>query len=126
QRRFAGLPLQRLNNPLALPAQLADRLPQRGIGIVRSPDTCQRRGELGIAQTYQGLQICRKAGCRTSTTEVCANVVITTALRNRLSNARYEHGKYDTAVVVVATQLAQVKIQWQVGIALSKAVGNLR
>ena len=52
--------------------------------VVRRPDGADRRGLTELAKRDQGLQVRGKTGCRTGAPEIGTNVIIATALGNRL------------------------------------------
>lgn len=88
--RFTGggqwLARQGLDNTLTLTAQLANLLPECCVRTVGHPDATRRQLDLSTPQGHQGFQIGGKTGGRTRTTEVGADIVITTALGDGLAN----------------------------------------
>src|SRR5690554_1399006 len=107
---FGNLAIQLLYNTLAGGTQLANRQLQHRIFTGRSQHGTSGAARLRRCQIDQCFQVCAEAGCRTRTTEVTTDVVITPALGQRLTITWSVGREHHTCVVVIAAQLTQIKV----------------
>ncbi|MCY1523119.1 hypothetical protein D9M68_580060 [compost metagenome] len=92
--------------------------------IIRRPDAGRHLAELHPPQADQGFQIGRETCRRTRPAEVGADIIIAAALGNRLADARHERREHHPGVIVIATQLTQIKVQRQLRVTQAQRIGN--
>src|SRR3990167_2330439 len=105
------LPRQCLNHALTVLAQAHNRLPQKHIMVIRSPDTGRLFTQLHLPQAYQGFQVGGEACRRTRAAKISADVVITAALGDGITHTWDEGREHYTRVVVITAQLAKIEVQ---------------
>src|SRR5690606_32214572 len=87
---FLRLPRQGMDDTLTATAQLLHDAPKVEIMAVRRPDASRTSAIIHLSPADQGLEVGGKAGSRTGATEIGADVVVTTALRNGISNSGHK------------------------------------
>ena len=92
------------------------------VGVGR-PDTRSALTASNRTALYQQAQVGRKPGSRSRTTKVLTYVIVTPTLGDTLPDAGDVGGENYACMIVIATQLAQVKVQRNIRILTRQCLG---